>query len=82
MYIYCVYPAISKSPDHLPNCLKITETYAFNGVLCDVSAYTITFLSVAPHESGTSNALLGPWHTNTEVYLTPFVSTQNHTIAG
>jgi len=24
MYVYCVYPAISKSP----NCLKITETSA------------------------------------------------------
>jgi hypothetical protein len=24
MYIYCVYPAISKSPKHLPNCPKIT----------------------------------------------------------
>jgi hypothetical protein len=26
MYVYCIYPAISKSPKHLPNCLKITET--------------------------------------------------------
>ena len=36
MYVYCVYPAISKSPKHLPNCLKITETnvvlIVFNGV--------------------------------------------------
>ena len=26
MYTYCVYPAISKSPKQLPNCLKIAET--------------------------------------------------------
>jgi hypothetical protein len=41
MYVYCVYPAISKSPKHLPNCLKITETHVvlivFYGVmLCDL----------------------------------------------
>ena len=23
MYVYCVYPGISKSPKHMPNCLKI-----------------------------------------------------------
>jgi hypothetical protein len=39
----------------------------------------LLFLSVAIHESGTRNALLGPNYT--EVYLTPFISTQNHTIA-
>ena len=37
-------------------------------------------LSVALHELGTRNALLGP--NNTIVYLTPVISTQNHTIAG
>jgi hypothetical protein len=37
------------------------------------------FLSVALHESGTRNDLLGPWLNNTEVYLTPFIRTQNHT---
>ena len=42
----------------------------------------LPFLSVTLHESGTRNALLGPWLNNTEVYLTPFISTQNHTIAG
>jgi hypothetical protein len=26
MYVYYVYPAISKSPKELPNCLKIAET--------------------------------------------------------
>jgi len=39
-------------------------------------------LSVALHESGTRNALLGPWLNNTEVYLTPYISTQNHTTEG
>ena len=46
MYVYCIYPAISTSPKHLPNCLKITETsvvlIVFNGDVCDVSAYTVT----------------------------------------
>jgi hypothetical protein len=41
----------------------------------------LPFLTVTLHESGTRNALLGPWPNNTEVYLTPFVSTQNQTIA-
>jgi hypothetical protein len=40
MYVYCVYPAISKSPKQLPSCLKISETsvvlIVFNGVICDV----------------------------------------------
>jgi hypothetical protein len=48
MYVYCVYPAISKSPKQLPNCLKIAETrvvlIVFNGVICDVSAYTVTVI--------------------------------------
>jgi hypothetical protein len=26
MYVYCVYPAISKSPRQLQNCMKIAET--------------------------------------------------------
>ena len=47
MYIYCVYPAISKSPKHLPNCMKITETNpilnVFNDVICDVSTYIVSF---------------------------------------
>ena len=64
MNAYCVYPTISKSPKHLPNCLKITKTrvvlIVFNGAICDVSAYAVIFLSVALHESGTRNALLGP----------------------
>ena len=44
--LYCVYPAISKSPKQLPNCLKIHETSVvlmdFIGVICEVSAYTVT----------------------------------------
>jgi hypothetical protein len=36
----------------------------------------LPFLSVARHESGTRNALLGPWLNNTEVYLITFISTQ------
>jgi len=39
-------PAISESQKQLPNCLKITDTsmviIVFNGVVCDVSAYTVT----------------------------------------
>ena len=46
MYVHCVYPAISETPKHLPNCLKIAETsvvlVVFNEVICDVSAYTVT----------------------------------------
>ena len=40
----------------------------------------LPFLSVTLHESGNRNALLGSWLNNTEVYLTPFISTQIHTI--
>ena len=35
MYLYCVYPAMSKIPKQLPNCLTRT-------VLCDISVYTVT----------------------------------------
>jgi hypothetical protein len=48
MYVYCVYPAMPKSPKQLPNCLKIAETsvvlIVFNGVLRDVLAYIGTIL--------------------------------------
>ena len=70
----------------MQNCLKKAETsivlIVFNDIICDVSAYMLLFLSVALSESGTRNALLSPWLNNTEVYLTPFISTQHHTIAG
>ena len=46
MNLYCVYRAMSKSPEQLSNCLKITETRVvlifFNGVLCEVSTCTVT----------------------------------------
>jgi len=42
----------------------------------------LPFLPVSLHESGTRNALLDPWLNDTDVYLTPFIGTQNHTIAG
>ena len=45
LYVNCVYPAISKNSKHLPSCLKIIKTSVvliiFNGVICDVSAYTV-----------------------------------------
>jgi len=44
-------------------------------------AKTVTVLSVALHESGNINTLLGPWTNNTEDNLTPVISTQNHIIA-
>ena len=51
MYVYCVYTAISKSPQQLSNCLKISETSAvlivFNDVICDVSTCMLPFLPVA-----------------------------------
>jgi hypothetical protein len=46
MYIYCVYPEIPKCQKQLSNCLKRAETtivlIVFNGVLCDLHAYTVT----------------------------------------
>jgi hypothetical protein len=52
-----------KSTKQQPSCLKIAETIAvlivFNGVICEVSAYTVTVtVSVALHESGTSKVFL------------------------
>ena len=38
--ILCLF-CISKSPKQLPNFLKIAEASVFNGVICDVSAYTV-----------------------------------------
>ena len=80
MNVYCIYPAESKSPKQLPNCLKITQTsvvlIVFNCVTCDVGTCTVT-VSVALHESGTRNALLGTRLNNTEVYLTPLSKSHN-----
>ena len=62
-YVCGIYSAISKSPKHLPNCLNIAKTsvvlIVFNGVIWDVTAYTVPFPSVAPDESRIRNALLG-----------------------
>jgi hypothetical protein len=45
MYMYCVYPAMSKRPKQLLDCLKIAETnvvlIVLNGVLYHASAYTV-----------------------------------------
>jgi hypothetical protein len=70
MYVYWVYPAIWKSPKQPPICLEIDEAIIL-----------FLNLSVVLHESGTRNVLLAPSLNKTEVYLTPFISTQNHTIA-
>ena len=54
MYVYCVYPAISKSPKQLPNCLKIAETSVvlnvFNGSSVTSALILLSFLSDALHE--------------------------------
>jgi hypothetical protein len=61
MYIYCVYPAMSKSLKQLPNCLQISETrvvlIVFHGVLCEVCSYTVTFLTFVLHQSGSRKAV-------------------------
>jgi len=54
MYVYCVYTAISKRPKQC--CVKIAET----SVVLTMALILLPFLSVALHESGTRNALLGP----------------------
>ena len=64
MNVHCVYPAISKSPKQLRNCLKITETRVvlIVSMVSSVESELILllFLSVALHEYGTRNTLLGP----------------------
>jgi hypothetical protein len=49
----------------------IVVLIVFNDVLCNVSDCTAIASTIALHESSTRNALLGPWLSNTEVYLTP-----------
>ena len=65
MYVYCVYPAISKSQKQLPTFLQLAETSVF--IIVSVESYVTSelillpfFFSVALHESDTRNALLGP----------------------
>jgi hypothetical protein len=82
MYINCDYFAISKNPKWMSNCLK-SANIILNGVLYHIQTYNCyCFLSLTLHESGPRKALLGPWLNNTEVYLTPFICTQNSTVAG
>ena len=69
IYVYCGHPALSKSPKHLSNLLKITSALIL-----------FPFLSVALHESGTRKVVLDPWPNNTEDYLSPFIIAQKHTI--
>ena len=76
MYVYCVYPAISKSSKQLPNCLKITETSVvliiFICVICDVRTYTVT-VSFCCSTWIRYQKYFIPWPNNTEVYLTPLI---------
>ena len=63
MYGYCVYPAKSKDPKQLPNCLKIAEASVvlnvFKGASYLTSALTLLpFLSVPKQESNTIKAIL------------------------
>jgi hypothetical protein len=55
--LYCVYPAISKSPKQMPNFMKIAEPSVVSSVS---ELILLPFLSVALYKSGTRNALLGP----------------------
>jgi len=62
MYGYCVYPAKSKGPKQLPNCLKIAETSVVLNVFKGASSVTsvltlLPFLSVAQQESSTRKAI-------------------------
>ena len=74
--ILCLFCNIKKSKTTDKSSENSIVLIVFIGVICDY------IISVALHESGTRNALLGSWLNNTEVYLTPFISTQNHIIAG
>ena len=44
--VYCIDPAMSKSPKLMPNCLKRAETnfvlIVFDCVPCEIWAYTVT----------------------------------------
>ena len=42
MYVYCIFPAMSKSPKQVQNYLKIAGTSIFNGGLCKICACTVT----------------------------------------
>ena len=61
MYVYCVYPAITKSPKQKTNDLKIAETNVVLNVFKATSVTSalilLSFLSVAQQESGTRKAI-------------------------
>jgi hypothetical protein len=83
MYLYCVYPAISKSPKQLPNCLKIAETSVIlivsraSSVTSPYGIYYRFFLS----RDITEVPEMVYYVHDTEVYLTPLIITQHHSIA-
>jgi hypothetical protein len=57
-YIYCVYPAMSKSPKQLPNCLQRAETSIVLIVINVTSTLILLlFLTIAQHETGTRKAV-------------------------
>jgi len=63
MYGYCVYPANSKGPKPLPNCLKIAETSVVLNVFKEASSVTsaltlLPFLYVAKQESSTRKVIM------------------------
>jgi hypothetical protein len=45
MYVYCIYPSLSKGTKQLPYCLKGAEIsvvlIVFHDVLCEVRAYIL-----------------------------------------
>jgi hypothetical protein len=61
MYLYCVYPAMSKSLEQMANCLKRAEASAILIVLWLLSVMSmlilLLFLSIAQHESGTRKTI-------------------------
>jgi hypothetical protein len=81
--ILCLYCYIKKSTTNVKLSENIwnkrrSNRFQWRHLWCQHLYVTVS--SCRSSESGTSNALLGPWLNNTEVYLTPFISTQNHTI--
>jgi hypothetical protein len=77
MYAYCVYSAILKSPNQLSE-----NDWKLFSVVSSVMSYTVTVSFCHSTWIRYQKALLGSWLKNTEVFLTSFISTQNHTIAG
>jgi hypothetical protein len=59
--VSCVYPAMSKSPKQLLNCLKRAEAIVIL-IVFNVKSMLILlpFFTVTLQESGTRNALLRP----------------------